>query len=724
VLRGNVHPLPVSAVDEGQVEGSFPLPRISIHFSLTTAQQADLDALLRAQRDRSSPQYRKWLTPEQYADRFGVSRKDLARITSWLERMGFSDIQPARSRTFVTMSGNAALVQYAFQTPVHRYRVGGKLHYANSSDPVLPQELRGRVTGIRGLNDFRLRPRARLRPRLTSEISGNHFMAPGDFATIYGVQALYNSGIDGTGQRIAIAGQTGIQLSDIEAFQTAAGLPVKDPEIVLTGPDPGTNSDDEAEADLDIEWAGAVARGATIVYVNSQDVFTSATYAVDNNLAPVLSITYGACETQISQSQLHSMNSLFAQANAQGITVLTASGDQGAADCEAVTATRATSGLAVDFPASSPYVTSVGGTTFNEGTGTYWTATNGANGGSALSYIPEVAWNDTVGGGTLSATGGGVSKLFQKPSWQQGTGVPNDGFRDVPDVALAASPSHDGYLICSGGWCTNGFRNSGTYFDVIGGTSCGAPTFAGIVALINQQTGGSQGNINPVLYSLASISPDAFHDVTTGSNVVPCQTATPNCAAGTLGYTAGAGYDQVTGLGSVNAFSLVTEWTSDFQVAITPSSVTLAAGSSATASVEVTRFSSFSGTISFACSVPGTLAGVTCSIPDTVSGSGSATLTLSRSSGSGGAPFPNLPLAGWGAAWLAAALTLLLFPRRRARLVWGGAAALALALMAGCGGGAGSGSGTTSPRSVTDNIVVTATCGALSHTVAVSVTKL
>ena len=212
--------------------------------------------------------------------------------------------------------------------------------------------------------------------------------------------------------------------------------------------------------------------------------------------------------------------------------------------------------MAVDFPGSSPYVTSAGGTEFNENGQTYWSASNNSNAGSALSYIPEIAWNDTTTDGFLSASGGGVSRLFAKPSWQKGTGVPADSFRDVPDIALSASPDHDPYLICSAGWCTNGYRNSQTYLDAVGGTSAAAPSFAGIVALINQKMHSSQGNINPALYAVASTAPGAFHDITAGSNVVPCVIGKPNCTTGTMGYTAGPGYDQVTGLGSIDAYNL------------------------------------------------------------------------------------------------------------------------------------------------------------------------
>jgi pro-kumamolisin-like protein/subtilase family protein/all-beta uncharacterized protein len=565
-LPGAVEPRLASAVDEGEVEPSLPLPRITIHFKMTDAQQAELDRLLQAQQDPSSPQYHQWLTPEQFAGRFGLSESDLARIAAWLRQLGFSDIQPARSRTFVQMAGTASQVRLAFGTGIRHYRVNGKLHYANSSDPVLPRALKDVVSGIRGLNDFHPRPHAIRRssqPQFTSSISGNHFIAPGDFAVIYDVQPLYSSGIDGTGEKIAVAGQTDIKLSDIHAFQTASGLPVKDPQIILDGSDPGTLTGDETEADLDIEWSGAVARGATIVYVNSSDALTSAIYAIDQNVAPVLSISYGACENETPSGELVSLNFVFQQANAQGITVVAASGDQGAADCDvpatssAPPVTSASKGLSVDFPASSPYVTGAGGTEFNEGGKTYWSATNNSNAGSALSYIPEMTWNDTATDKSLSASGGGKSTHFAKPYWQTGAGVPADNFRDVPDIALNASPDHDPYLICDAGWCTNGYRNSQTFLDAVGGTSAATPAFAGIVALINQKMHGRQGNINPALYALAASAPEAFHDITTGSNIVPCVVGKPNCTTGTMGYTAGPGYDQVTGLGSVDAFTLV-----------------------------------------------------------------------------------------------------------------------------------------------------------------------
>ena len=414
------------------------------------------------------------------------------------------------------------------------------------------------------------------------------------FATIYDINALYNTGIDGTGQKIAVMGQTDISLSDIAAFRAAAGLGANVPQVLLIGSDPGTSSSDILEASLDVEWAGAVAKNATIIYVNSTDVINSMQSAIDKNVAPVISISYGGCEQAFGSSQANSLAAMAQQANAQGITIVASAGDSGATDCD--NTAPATQGLAVDLPAGLPYVTGVGGTQFNEGSGTYWRATvpNGPDiVSSALSYIPEIVWNETPlsnnGPVGILAGAGGASAFFHKPVWQTGTGVPSDGQRDVPDVSFNASPDPDGYLICAQGWCTGGFRDAGGNLQEIGGTSCGTPTFAGVVALINQQTqSAGQGNINYILYPLAASSPAAFHDITSGNNEVACTTGSTGCLAGAspIGYVAGIGYDQATGLGSVDVNNLVTAWTSvssnslsqsnsgstpNFQLAVSPS---------------------------------------------------------------------------------------------------------------------------------------------------------
>jgi uncharacterized protein (TIGR03437 family) len=553
VLHGFVHPAAKAGNDTGAVADSFVLPAVTIAFQPSAAQQAALDQLLAEQQNPSSANYHKWLTPEEYADRFGVSANDLSIVNAWLTAQGFQVTQTARGRNWITFSGTAGQVKSAFNTEIRRYNVNGVSHFANSSEPSIPSALAGIVSGVRGLNDFKMRPRLRkaLSPQLLSS-RGQHNIGPSDFAAIYDVAPLYAAGVDGTGQKIAVVGQTAIKLSDITAFRTQSNLPTINLQQVLAGSNPGISNDDLPEADLDIEWSGAVAKNATIMYVYSGDVWTSALYAVDNNIAPVITMSYGACE-QSDLGDLPGFRAAAQQANAQGITWLAASGDSGAADCEDIGASIAQDGLAVDVPGSIPEVTSMGGTTLNEGSGAYWDAN-----GNALSYIPETVWNDTARDGELSGGGGGTSVYFSRPGWQTGPGVPTDAFRHVPDLALSASADHDGYFVYSGG-------SVGYY----GGTSVGAPTMAGIVALLNHylvstgvQSQAGVGNINPALYRLGQNTTGVFHDVSAGDNAVPCAVGSPNCTTGTMGIAAGANYDSASGWGSVDATTLVHQWTS------------------------------------------------------------------------------------------------------------------------------------------------------------------
>ncbi len=272
-LEGNVRPMFQPENDLGPVEGSFKLENISLTFKLTESQQADLNQLLDEQQDRSSPNYHHWLTPEQYADRFGLSPNDINLVVAWLQSQGFQVTQTARGRTWVSFSGTAALVQAAFQTEIHNFSLRGRTYYANASEPAVPAALADVVLGIRGLDNYRLKPRSIVRhvkaepkPNFTSGLTGNTFVAPGDFATIYDVNALYNNGIDGTGQTIAVMGQTDLYNggSDITAFREAAGLPANSPQVILipNTSDPSVVPDDIEEASLDVEWSGAVAKNA------------------------------------------------------------------------------------------------------------------------------------------------------------------------------------------------------------------------------------------------------------------------------------------------------------------------------------------------------------------------------------------------------------------------------------------------------------------------------
>ncbi len=579
-LPQTVSPRLKQAADLGEAKGEVALSSMSFRFNMTSAQKAALTQLLIDQQNPASARYHKWLRPEQFADRFGLSASDVAKVSAWLTAQGFKVTGVTRSRTAINFSGTVAQAQAAFQTSIHRVSLDGKEHLANVSAAALPANIAAVVDLVGGLNDFRLKPRARVRsvqasanPRYTSSITGATFIAPGDFYTIYDVKPLLSTSVNGTGMTIAVAGQTDISLNDVAAFRSASGLSANLPTVKLYGADPGIQSDDLDEAQLDVEWSGAVAPAASIVYVNSSDVITSLTRIIDDALAPIASISYGACELGTGESALNSLNQLFMQANAEGITVIGPSGDSGATDCDYQAAT-ATQGLAVDFPASSPYVTGVGGTMFNEGSGTYFNQSNDANAGSAISYIPEAVWNESLSANELSATGGGLSSFFTKPAWQVGTGVPNDFARDVPDISFNADPDHDGYLFCSQGSCVDGFRTSatptsncttGSCLNVVGGTSVSTPAFAGILALVEQKIGAATGvgNANPVIYGLANSTyyNNVFHDVTVGDNTSPCTAGSTDCpAGGSIGYAAGVGYDLATGWGSVDAFNLANDW--------------------------------------------------------------------------------------------------------------------------------------------------------------------
>jgi subtilase family serine protease len=641
-LAGSVHPQVRGELDQGLSDNSKVLAGMTINFKRTEAQEASLAALLQAQQDPASPSYHKWLTPAQFGQQFGMSSADLAKVSAWLQQEGFTVTFTSASSNAISFSGNIAAVERAFQTQIHDYSVNGETHFANATPISVPSAIAGAVAGVRGLNDFRLKPRVvKSRAvtgtaRFTSGVSGTHYLTPGDLAVIYDINPLYTAGNTGKGVTLVIIGQTQIVPADITDFRAAAGLSVNNPTVVTVpgslplSPTAGAASGDLSETDLDLEYSGGVATGASIILVNSGDVFTSLQYAIQNPIngitVPIISQSYGACEAGLSTGDLDEIEGWLAQANSQGQTVMAPAGDTGAADCDSGGAVIASSGLAVDYPGSSVYATSAGGSEFmgdgtaqnpQTGAGQYWSS-NGTGGVSddlvvsAKSYIPEMAWNDTTfelaNGGSLAAGGGGVSALWPKPSWQTGVpGIPADGHRDVPDIALAASADHDGYLYCTqvqsvssgnnyvSSCQSNSFRLSDpgqsddqTFQAIAGGTSFATPDFAGLLAIIEQKiaSGGGLGNVNPALYTLASNATtyaSAFHDITTGNNQVPCATGSPNCPSGNnpvIGYTAGTGYDQATGLGSVDANNLATAFAAYAQATGTKTTLTAAPGTS------------------------------------------------------------------------------------------------------------------------------------------------
>ncbi len=354
--------------------------------------------------------------------------------------MVFANVQVNAGRTLVEFSGTAGMVRSAFHTSMHRYAVQGAQHFANASDPQIPAALAPVVAGIASLNNFPRKAAShrlgsfrhdttrnlttrieeqttdKVQPAFTIDNGGSdvYGVTPYDFATIYNVLPLWNAStpIDGTGQTIAIVGQTDINPADFVNFRKLFGLPLGNTatptgtqylNIIYNGPNPGVTGD-EGEADIDTQWSAAIAKGATIDYVVSegtevmQGTDLSAIYIINNNFASVMSYSYGQCELFLGTSGNSFYKTLWQQAAAQGITVLLASGDSGSAGCDAAGVVGASGGTAVNGLGSTPYNISVGGTDFympQGGAAFLSTTNNTTTQASAKGYIPEAPWNES-----------------------------------------------------------------------------------------------------------------------------------------------------------------------------------------------------------------------------------------------------------------------------------------------------------------------------------------
>jgi Pro-kumamolisin, activation domain/Bacterial Ig-like domain (group 3) len=603
-LHGNVHPLARPEFDQGIVPDATPMNRMLLVLERSPEQQATLSKFMDEQLSKDSANFHKWLTPQEFGKLYGPADADIRTVTDWLTRQGFQNIKVGAGRTAIEFSGNVALVRHAFHTEIHQFNVNGEARQANVSDPQIPAALTPVVAGVVSLHNF---PRKSMRhtlgtftrtadgrivPQFTGTDSSGTFYAvgPADFAKVYSVPASPN----GNGQHIAIVADSNIDPNDVIAFRNLFGLlPATGPNIILNGPDPGISgpTGDEGEADLDVQIAGMVAPQATIDLVVSEDTLTaagidlSAFYIIDNNMAGVMSLSFGNCEANLGTAGNNFFNGLWEQAAAQGISVFVASGDPGSAGCDDFnTAKSATKGLAVSGFASTPFNVAVGGTDFDDfsppNQTSFWLAANGAGKESAMGYIHEIPWNDSCAAGATGSTlntvcatangisggGGGPSGInagtfagYAKPAWQSGI-IPlgiaaGDNHRYTPDVSLFASngpQSKSFYVLCQADAITPGgspsCASTGPFqFLGTGGTSASSPAFAAIMALINQNFG-RQGNPNPVLYKIAatagqscnsSTTPLAgsptcsFYDITKGNNSVPCAGTSLNCSSNT-----------------------------------------------------------------------------------------------------------------------------------------------------------------------------------------------
>jgi hypothetical protein len=605
LLRGNVHPLAQPRFDQGAVSDAQPLDRMLLLLQRAPEQEAALRQLLDDQLTLNSPKHHAWLTAQQFGAQFGATDADIQATTSWLSAKGFHEIKVGPGRTTIQFSGTAAQVRDAFHTEIHRYVVNGAERFANSSDPQIPAALAPVVAGVVSLHNFpklahshklgnfrRASSGGAIEPLFSFAGCGStsnqqcNGLGPADLAKIYNVP----SNLDGTGQTIAVVGQTNINLADAQQYRAMFGLPVNDPVIVLNGPDPGVLASDESEADLDVQVSGAMAPKATIKLVISEGTSTAATagidlsalYIVDNNIAGVMSESYGSCEAGLGTTGNAFYNALWEQAAAQGITVLVSSGDSGSAACDDPNSSDfAINGLAVSGLASTPFNIAVGGTDFlyttTNPSSAFWNVTNSGTPPteSAKSYIPETTWSNSCAAGGLTActpsiinansssgsdlvaASGGPSSIYAKPAWQAGiTGMPSDSKRDIPDVSLFSSngTNNSFYILCQKdftGANSCDLNSPFTDFTGAGGTSASVQSFAGIIALINQsQATGSnpaprQGNANYIFYKLYKQNPTKicasnaaavtatgciFYDVINGNISVACKAGTPNCS--------------------------------------------------------------------------------------------------------------------------------------------------------------------------------------------------
>ncbi len=518
------------ATASSRLRRADPRETLAMTITLQLRHREELDAVIAAQHRAGAPEYRRWLTPQEFTERFAPAAADSESLRGWLEREGFN-VSPSPSRLRIEFSGTVATVERAFGVRMNHYRFRERSVIANESAPLLPMQFAASVAFVR-LHTF---PLARPVVRLPDANGTSDVMAPQDMYTAYNLKPVFERGINGSSSTIAVVARSDFNLSDVSQFQQQFLAATREPERVFPTGNPGVGAPagvcqgisdrrkrqecmqgEELEVVLDAEWAGAMAPGASVlVDISDTDIDASLADIVNNHPeAKLITISFSACE-RLDIADREVFGPMYAQAAAQGQTVMVASGDGGADECQDGR------GRGVNILASDANVTAVGGTTLDPGFD---------GDGNATRYVSEMVWND-IGG----ATGGGRSTLVQKPAYQMISGVPADGFRDVPDVALLASARSPGYAIVLRGGTVG-----------VGGTSASAPSWAGIAALLNQAAGADGlGVLNIALYGLGEQQylrggRAVFHDVTAGDNTVN----------GVGGFSAGPGYDLVTGLGT------------------------------------------------------------------------------------------------------------------------------------------------------------------------------
>jgi subtilase family serine protease len=572
--------------DLGAVDDSTPL-RLYLSLKRTPEQQAQLDALIAHQQQPGAAEYHKWVTPQEYGARFGVAPADIAKISVWLESKGFKVKSVLNNASVIDFAATAGGVRAAFRTEIHKWNIENGTYPAVATEPSIPVALSGIVAGIEGLNKIpRVGRHTPIRPvaydavthrwhdiePTSAAVAAPHYAAgggqynvtPQDFYTIYNVNKVFATGNMGAGVTIAVPEPTDMNYGTVGANGTTAGGDVATFRKLLGVPgtlnmqvlhgygtvtcsDPGITAAAEGEATLDAEWANAAAPSAKLIFMScdssqaSGDT-TSMLALIDGNLADVIGDSYGSSELLGTPSQYSLEQTMFAQAAAQGQTIIVAEGDAGSDDADQNAPGAATSGINVDDPGANPLVTSAGGTDFQDSydadlggpaQSTYWGATNSQFYADALGYIPETVWNSSCASslfaedfgsgatpqaycskgtstglvnGSVVGGGGGFSVQWSQPAWQAGTpGLSASATqRAVPDISLFASPGSWGHSLidCDSTQASTACTSPST-FGGGGGTSYVSPQLTGITGLLVAATGSRQGLLNPTLYALA-----------------------------------------------------------------------------------------------------------------------------------------------------------------------------------------------------------------------------
>ena len=511
-----------------------------------------LSAFITSLSDPASANYHHYLTPTEFAVRYGASSATLASVSHYLRGYGLRVDSVATSDLLMHVSGTTTDIARAFDAPVDTVRLAdGSLVAQFTAHATLPAALASHVDTVVGLSTVAApsghasvghvaHAAATDTPTSCAAATGGASATSttpnslGGYtvtqqAQLYGLASAWAQGDDAAGQTIGVYELAPYDASDLSTFLTCYGISPTITTVDVDGGASTTAADAEDEATLDVEESSALAPGATIEVYEGPDSGSSPAdiyqQMADDDTATVITTSWGTCEGDPSGDP-QAEQPIFEQMAAQGQTLVAAAGDSGSSDCAGNTDGFSPQSLAVDDPASQPYVTGVGGLTVSD-----------------IDPLDETVWNS--GGG---AGGGGESILWSRPTWQTATGITSvDTMRMVPDLSVMADPN-TGFIQyftgSSGGFC---HRNCSNGWESIGGTSIGAPLVSALIATAAQYCQVPRlGFVNPTLYAMERTG-TGFTDVTSGSNDL----------YNVGGYSAGVGYDMASGLGSPNGIAFI-----------------------------------------------------------------------------------------------------------------------------------------------------------------------